>query len=150
MQVGNVLLLFPTSTGAQLGLLLFCLSAVRYRRGQTKTIDKTLILDRCFVFFSLPSKAPRCLAVGQNLKRKPCSVYSCVWLPLCTCVTMVAISTRWRWGGSSLVINNHQPSVEEPGAKHLLYIFFFMCFYTVRYRRIKDVSVIGTIKSLLK
>lgn len=71
MQVGNVLLLFPTSTGAQLGLLLFCLSAVRYRRGQTKTIDKTLILDRCFVFFSLPSKAPRCLAVGQNLKRKP-------------------------------------------------------------------------------
>lgn len=46
--------------------------------------------------------------------------------------------------------NDHQPSVEEPGAKYLLYIFFIMCFYTVLYRCRKEVSVIGTIKSLLK
>ena len=36
--------------------------------------------------------------------------------------------------------NNHQPTVEEPGAKYLLYIFFIMCFYTVHNRCNKEVS----------
>lgn len=36
------------------------------------------------------------------------------------------------------MINNHQPSVEEPGAKHLC-IFSLSCFYTVLTDAIKGI-----------
>lgn len=112
MQVGDVLLFpwifsyfltlpqeTPTSTGAQLGLGL-------------RVDGETLILDQYHVFLpSVQRQAdPRCPAVGQKLNPVVCIVPD----QPCMYVTMVAISTQGRWG-VSVVLNNHQPFVEEPG-----------------------------------
>lgn len=69
------------------------------------------------------------------------------------CLTILVCASLWlpsQHEGCGVAQSCDQCSVEEPGAKHLLYIFFIMCFYTDHYRCNKEVSVIGIIKSLSK